>query len=202
MGDKWVAFNEQKVWIDSETFDWEVRPGQLKAKDFGDGQEFIIDYCRVWQSGKQIEPIATRTNLIANSGFESGERGWQGAVAVSDDKQSGKRAAILKVPGSIEQTVKLKPNTTYVLSAWAKSPATNQKDKWYNAYLGVKIDDNEVANTRFFFPDYHQKSLEFTTGSDASSAVIFFTNQPHGNVAVIDDVELVESSQPKQVEQK
>ena len=52
MGDKCVATEEQKVWIDSETFDWEMMPDLLKASDFGDGRRFVVDYCRIWQSNK------------------------------------------------------------------------------------------------------------------------------------------------------
>ncbi len=63
MGDKWVALNEQKVWIDSETFDWEVKPGDLKAEDFGDGQKFIVDYCRIWQRTRPAAGCENRTNF-------------------------------------------------------------------------------------------------------------------------------------------
>lgn len=74
-----------------------------------------------------------------------------------------------------------------------KSPNTNQQDKWFNAFLGVKDYGSSDTNVRFFFPGYHYKSVEFTTGPSAKSATIYFTNQPHGALAVIDDVLLVES---------
>ncbi len=196
MGDKWVAFSEQKVWIDSETFDWEVRPAQLTAKDFGDGREFVVNYCRIWTSNTRGKPCPTRANLVANPGFETSERSWKGSASVSEDKHSGSRAAALKGHGMIEQNVQVKPNTTYILSGWAKSPSTNEADKWFNAFLGVKDHGHSAADTMFFFPNFHQKSLEFTTGPDTMSAVIYFTNRPHGELAIIDDVELVEVAAP------
>jgi beta-glucanase (GH16 family) len=198
MGDNWVAVNEQKVWIDSETFDWEVKPAHLKAADFADGREFIVDYCRVWQRKGASDGCESRTNLIANPGFETGERVWSGGAAMADDMHSGRRAALLEKSALIEQTVPVKPNTTYVLSAWAKSPNTNQADLWFNAYLGVKDYGNEKTDTRFFFPYYHQKSLQFTTGPKATTAVIYFTNDPHAKTAIIDDVELVEAPGPSE----
>jgi hypothetical protein len=132
---------------------------------------------------------------MVNPGFETGERGWQGAAAVTDDKHSGKRAAILESSGTIAQTVKVKPSTTYILSAWAKSPSTNEKDLWFNAFLGVRNHGNKEANARFFFPHYHQKSVQFTTGPSTTTADIYFTNQPHNEVAMIDDVQLVEAAE-------
>ncbi len=193
MGNKWVAFSEQRVWIDSETFDWEVNPALLKAADFGDGQEFIIDYCRVWQSNRDSAACEPRTNLLANPGFEAGLTSWRGSAEVSHDAHAGSSAAVLQTAGAIEQTVALRPNTTYILSAWATSPNTNQKDLWFNAFLGLRDHGNTVTNTRFFFPYYHRKSVQFTTGPDATSAVIFFTNNPHGEKAIIDDIELIEA---------
>jgi hypothetical protein len=195
MGNAWVADSEQKVWIDSETFDWEQHPSKLKASDFGDGQSFVVDYCRVWQRTRPDTSCEPQSNLIVNPGFETGERSWQGAAAVSDDKHSGRRAAILKTGGTIEQTIDVKPNTTYVLSAWAKSPNTNEKDRWFNAFLGVKEYGNAPVNARFFFSYYQQRSVQFTTGGADTTAVVYFTNKPHGEPAIVDDVQLVEVSQ-------
>ena len=195
IGDKWVASNEQRIWIDSETFDWEVPPGELSASDFGDGREFIVDYCRIWQSDEAGEPITLGTNLLANSSFESGADSWEGAAVVTDDSHWGQHAAKMETGGMIEQVVDVKPNSTYVLSAWVKSPQTNEKDKWFSAFLGAKNFGNPEANVKFFFPGYHYKSIEFTTGQTASQATVYFTNRPHGGLAVIDDVLLVESKE-------
>ncbi len=193
IGDKWVATSEQRIWIDSETFDWEVPPSKLKAADFADGREFIVDYCRIWQSDEPSKPITRGDNLLANPSFESGDDPWKGTAAITEDAHWGQHAAELKEAGLIEQFVAVKPNTTYVLSAWVKSPNTNQKDKWLSAFLGVKDYGSAEANVKFFFPGYHYKSVEFTTGPSATSATIYFTNRPQAALAMLDDVELVES---------
>ena len=49
IGEDWIAYTEHKIWIDSETFNWETDPNDLKASDFGDDPKFIIDYVRIWQ---------------------------------------------------------------------------------------------------------------------------------------------------------
>ncbi|CAD73010.1 MAG TPA: hypothetical protein DDX19_14545 [Rhodopirellula baltica] len=195
MGDNWVATDEQKVWIDSETFDWEVRPEFLKASDFGDGQQFVIDYCRIWQSSKALRWVL-RPNLISNPGFEEGLIGWQGSAVAGEDVRSGRGSAVMESSGTIHQTVPVKPNTTYILSGWVSSPKTNGKDLWYNAYLGVRSYGGEETKARFFFPYFHQKSLQFRTGPEASKAIIFFTNNPQDQKAFIDDISLVEAEQP------
>lgn len=195
MGDKWVATEEQKVWIDSETFDWEVRPELLKASDFGDGRQFVIDYCRVWQSSNKSQ-CESQHNLLNNPGFEAGLSGWQGSAMASAEVRTGDGSAVMETSGMISQTVSVRPNTTYILSGWVSSPKTNQKDQWYNAYLGARDYGGEETRTQFFFPYFHQKSLQFRTGPEATQAVIFFTNNPHGKKTVIDDVQLVEAVQP------
>lgn len=195
IGDKWVADAEQKVWIDSETFDWELHPSKLKASDFGNGQKFVIDYCRIWQSKKSGVTCKPRKNLIRNPSFESSYPPWKGTVEIFGDSQSGSKAAVHKVPQFLEQTVDVKPNTTYVLSAWAKSPETNEKNLWFNAFLGVRGQGIEERKTRFFFPYYHEKSLQFTTGPHTKSVFVYFTNKPHGKTAVVDNIKLVQISQ-------
>lgn len=196
MGDKWVADNEQMVWIDSETFDWQVKPDKIKASDFGDGQDFVVDYCRIWQrkGGAGGKVCQDRTNLLSNGGFESGMDSWKGPAKASRDANSGKGAAEMKTGGVIEQTVTVKPDTTYVLSAWVRSPGTNERNLWFNNFLGAKGFGGEKADVRYFFPYYHQKSVQFTTGPNATRATIFFSNKPQGKPAVIDDIELVEAN--------
>lgn len=133
LGTRWIDQHAQKVWIDSETFDWEVRPGNLKASDFGEKSKFLIDYCRIWKRTRPSSGLAPRRNLLANSSFEEGLDGWAGEGEVSQDAQSGKGAALLKVSGKMPQTVTVKPSTTYVLSAWAKSPKTDGRNLWFKS---------------------------------------------------------------------
>lgn len=193
LGDRWIADHEQKIWIDSETFDWEIAPEDLKASHFTEQSKFVVDYCRVWQRTvpqKNKEPIP---NLFGNSSFEEGFKNWAGDGEITSDSYSGKSAATLTGAGKIQQTVTVKPNTTYVLSAWAKLPGTNMKDAWTDAHLNVVSQDLERLTLKFFKPSFTQKSLEFTTGPEAKTATIFFTNQPKSHPAVVDDFRMMKS---------
>lgn len=196
MGDKWVATNEQKVWIDSETFDWEVKPDALKAADFGDGRKFIVDYCRIWQRTGGSTACEPRLNLIANPGFEADLESWTGPATMADKPRSGQQAALVAAKTQIEQSVTVKPNTTYILSAWVKSPAADISKVWINCKLGVRIVGREERTTQFFLPSLHCKSLQFTTGPTDRTAVIFFHNQSPNLRAVADDISLVEAAKP------
>ncbi|MDC1448304.1 family 16 glycosylhydrolase [bacterium] len=194
LGEKWIASNEQKIWIDSETFDWEIVPEQLTASQFEKEPKFIIDYCRVWQREKTVIDPKLPPNLFGNQNFEEGLKYWVGDGEITDDAHLGKSAAKLTKTGKIQQTVNVKPNTTYVLSAWAKLPGTNMKDAWTDATLNVASYGGPRRSTKFFKPDYHRKSLEFTTGPEATRATIFLTNHPKAHSVFVDHLELVEST--------
>jgi beta-glucanase (GH16 family) len=194
LGDQWVAVNEQKIWIDSETFDWEIAPAKLKASDFGEKSKFVIDYCRVWKRSKPSSGLKPRKNLLANSSFEDGLEGWNGEGTSSKNAHSGQSAAALETSGKVQQTVNVKPNTTYVLSAWAMSPDTNEKNLWFKSYLNVASYGGPKVGTQFFMPGYHRKSLQFTTGPESRTATIFITNQPQGKRSIFDTFELFEAT--------
>ena len=194
LGDRWVATNEQKVWIDSELFDWEVTADRLKASDFGEKSVFLVDYCRVWQRGRGGAPDRLGPNLFGNSSFEEGLKSWNGSGVVAGDAYSGKACAMLKESGKIQQTVQVKPSTTYILSAWAKSPETLLSGQWQSSYLNVAAYGGPKKGVSFSRPKYHRKSLEFTTGPETKTATIFFTNAPQGKLAFVDHFELVEST--------
>lgn len=196
IGDSWIATNEQKIWIDSETFDWEINPDQLEASQFTDRSKFIIDYCRVWQRGKPEANTESLPSLFGNQGFEKGLKYWAGEGKITSDAYVGKTAATLTTNGKIQQTVNVKPNTTYILSAWAKLPGTNMKDAWTNAYLNVGAYGGPRISLTYFKPDYHRKSLEFTTGPDDQKVTVFFTNNPKNNPATVDHFQLIESKSP------
>lgn len=193
LGNKWVATNEQKVWIDSETFDWEIGPADLKASDFTDKSKFVVDYCRVWQRSNSPPHSPPPPNMFGNQSFEEGLKNWVGEGEPTDDSFLGKSAAKLTRQGKIQQTVDVKPNTTYVLSAWTKLPSTNMKDAWTDAYLNVISNGSPRVSLKFFKPDYHRKSLEFTTGPEANQATIWLTNFPKSHPVIVDHFELIES---------
>lgn len=193
LGNKWIATNEQKIWIDSETFDWELKPSELKASDFNDKSKFIVDYCRVWQRSNPSGHTPPPPNLFGNQGFEEGLKYWAGEGEITTDSLLGKSAAKLTQKGKIQQTVNVKPNTTYVLSAWAKLPTTNMRDTWTDAYLNAVSNGSPRVSLKFFKPEYHRKSLEFTTGPEAERTTIWLTNFPKAHPVIVDHFELIES---------
>ena len=194
LGDRWVATEEQKIWIDSELFDWELRADQLKASDFGEESVFLVDYCRVWQRGRGGAPDKIGPNLFGNASFEGGLKNWAGNGVLAGDAYAGKTCVMLKESGKIQQTVQVKPDTTYILSAWAKSPETIMTGQWQSSFLNVASYGGPRKGVSFSRPSYHRKSLEFTTGPEAKTATIFFTNAPQGKLAFVDQFELVEST--------
>ncbi len=98
---------------------------------------------------------------------------------------------------AIQQTVRVKPSTTYIVSAWVKAATANAANIWLNCDLGVKDFGKEQTTTKFIFPvPYHEQSIQFTTGPDATSAVIFFTNDTKSGPIAVDDFALVEAPSP------
>ncbi|TYK66254.1 Ig-like domain-containing protein [Colwellia echini] len=197
MGNAWVATAPHRAWIDMEIFDWEVRAEDLRSEHFNgiNGIDFVIDYARVYQrsSSNSGGTCQNRTNLLTNSGFENGMNGWSGAAtSITSAKHTGNRSASLATGTSVEQVVQVKPNTTYMLSAVANSVNTNERDRWYNAYLGVRGHGSPQADVRYFFPRWQEKSLQFTTAANTTEVTVFFTNQPQGGLTYVDEIQLIE----------
>lgn len=200
LGDRWVATAPHQVWIDSEIFDWEVKPEQLSAEDFGeDGIHYIVDYARVFQrrSKKKGPGCPARNNLLDNGDFEKGVQGWNRGGEITSDAYEGQGALILRDRQTVERTVMLEPDTLYLLSARVISDDTNEKDVWRNAYLGVK-DESEVKNdVHFFFPRWQLRSLQFRTGAENAETTIYVTNAPHGGQTRVDNIRLIEMKTQK-----
>ena len=197
IGNAWVLVNPQKVWLDCESFPWEVHPSKLTASDYpGDGLDFVVDYVRIWQrEGREAQGDAEE-NLLANPGFESGSGGWTvtgGAAVVTEGSLDGVNAVKLSGRGRAEQTVAVRPDTTYVLSAWIKVPSTNMKNIWQNAWLGAEGYGAGEVRKQFFRPDYYRGSIQFRTGPNATTAKAFFTNDHSGHTAYADRFELYEA---------
>lgn len=203
MGDLWVATNEQKVWLDSEVFPWEGNPSQLTAADYpAPGRQFKTDYVRIWQrqpnnKSKAQQPACTKhENLISNASFETGLAGWtdtnDNTTATNGKGLNGSNSAYLLDKTMLEQKVKVKPNTTYILSAYIKLPGTNMKNIWHNGWIGVKGWGGEEINKKGFHNSYHYHSLQFTTGSTVEEITIYARNDWSGHPLYVDDFELRE----------
>jgi hypothetical protein len=201
IGDDWVADHAQKVRLDSETFPWEVKPADLKAADFPDGgRKFIVDYVRVWKrkpNGDDAVGCQPERNLLLNPGFENGFAQWSvtgnASLQNSNSHHGSKHVRVaMGGDGAVEQAVAVKPNTTYILSAWGKSLGTNNTTVFHDGWIGVKNYGGEFRTASLFKNKWHRRSLQFRTGATAKTATIFFTNQWSDEPVLIDSFELVE----------
>ena len=128
---------------------------------------------------------AAASNLVANSGFETGNlSGWTcdaGDVVVSSPVHSGSHALQI-TPGSSStgqctQTISVQPNTAYTLSGYLNGPY---------AYIGI----NGGASTWQSTNTYGQLTVPFTTGSNQTSVTLYVHGwYAQGNVYA-DDIAL------------
>ncbi|MFE2260340.1 chitinase [Streptomyces griseosporeus] len=129
---------------------------------------------------------AADVNNVKNAGFESGLTGWtcsaNSGTTVSSPVHGG-TAALKATPGGQDnakctQTVAVKPNSTYTLSAWVQGGY---------AYLGVTGTGTTDVST--WTPDsatWKQLSTTFTTGSSTTS-VTLYTHGWYGQAAYYAD---------------
>ncbi|UNK71022.1 Ig-like domain-containing protein [Microbacterium sp. H1-D42] len=135
------------------------------------------------------ELAASTGNLLTNAGFESGRSGWTwwNGTVVRGEAHTGVNAArIAGGQGSVEQTVTgLKSNTTYTLSGSVRTEGGEIR-------VGVKGHGGQEAHVVGDSAEYTQVSLEFTTGADATSAIVYLYKATPGNTAFGDDFALTE----------
>ncbi|MGW2818179.1 chitinase [Streptomyces sp. NPDC001415] len=117
---------------------------------------------------------AADVNNAKNAGFESGLGGWScsaGSGSVVSSPVHGGTAALKATPsgsdtGQCSQTVAVKPNSTYTLSAWVQGSYV---------YLGASGTGTTDVST--WTPGtgsgYSQLSTTFTTGSSTTSVQIY-----------------------------
>lgn len=140
--------------------------------------------------------IEIMPNLVANQGFEQGLTAWgdtwvQGSVTTSTSARSGQASLRLGGGAGIGQGIltRLRPNTTYVLSAWGKRSGS----QW--AGVGVTLRNGSTTvlerSVSFSSSSWAQKSLVFTTPAAFTYADLWAWNDPGGE-AFIDDVLLFE----------
>ncbi|WP_189968604.1 chitinase [Streptomyces violascens] len=117
---------------------------------------------------------AADVNNVKNAGFESGLGGWScsaGSGSVVSSPVHGGTAALKATPsgsdtGQCSQTVAVRPNSTYTLSAWVQGSYV---------YLGASGTGTTDVST--WTPGtgsgYGQLSTTFTTGSSTTSVQIY-----------------------------
>ncbi len=204
VGEKWVVYNEQKVWLDSEVFPWEANPDKLTAEDFTEeGRKFKIDYVRIWQTNKDVTLDGISQNKVIDPSFEKVDKLWtitgNAKIVKGKNKSSfGKKYVEIAEgdEGEVTQTIKVKPNTSYSFSAWVKMPGTTivkkGKSTYDNAWAGVKGLKGKDKVLKFFKNQWHRKSLQFTTKEGQTEVILFFTNKWSKRRALVDNFELVE----------
>lgn len=141
-----------------------------------------------------ISPCFSQTNLITNGSFESGVSPWSilGTASIQMlDSKEGKYSLTASDAGGATINIKnLKPNSTYLLTAWLKSSNTS------NVRLGVRLYG---GNEKFIDTNsrtYTNLSLKFTTGPLSTSVIIYCSNLSGGNnQMVVDDFTLTETKE-------
>jgi chitinase len=129
---------------------------------------------------------AADVNNVKNAGFESGLAGWTctagSGTTVSSPVHSGSSALKATPAGQDDaqctQTVAVKPNSTYTLSAWVQGGYS---------YLGVTGTGTTDVST--WTPDttsWKQLSTTFTTGASTSSVTVY-THGWYGQAAYYAD---------------
>jgi hypothetical protein len=128
-----------------------------------------------------------RTDLVINGAFEQGWTGWTlGGVAQLDsftDYFSGYTSMVLNRIGWISQRLtNLQPNTTYLASAWIRVSRASQ-----SATFGVKnFGRSTVSKAVTGAANFQKVVLEFTTGTSATTADLYFEKTLGTAIAVGD----------------
>ncbi|MFF4743085.1 chitinase [Streptomyces sp. NPDC001268] len=132
--------------------------------------------------------VAADVNNAKNAGFESGLAGWTcsgGSGAVVSSPVHGGASALRGTPSGQDnakcsQTVAVKPNSTYRLSAWVQG-----------SYVYLGASGTGTADVSVWTPGgsgWSQLSTTFTTGSGTTSVTVY-THGWYGQPAyVADDV--------------
>jgi chitinase len=131
-----------------------------------------------------VAPPAAAANLLANAGFETGNlSGWScssGSV-VTSPVRSGSYALAGNATASdnarCTQTVSVKPNTAYTVSAWVRGNPV---------YLGVTGGPSTWTGASA----YTQLSLTFTSGASQTSAQLYLHGWYGAGTYNADDVVL------------
>ncbi|MFY0624894.1 MAG: Ig-like domain-containing protein [Reichenbachiella sp.] len=133
------------------------------------------------------------SNLLANSGFETGDLtsygSWGGVSVVGNNQHAGSYAVTVNGAGAPSQVVNVSPNTTYTFSVWGKVAASGQ-----SVNVGVKNHDATETSTQLNSTSYSRVSHTFTTGANATSVQVYFYCPNASYQAWGDDFELVEGN--------
>ncbi len=130
-------------------------------------------------------------NLIINGGFEAGLSNWgawNNPKIINSDVMEGNWAVKMIEKGSINQTISVKPLTTYLVSGYAK--ISHSQAKLVFSVEGISsIDLTETT--------YTKHSIRFTTDEKTTTVKVFFWLPPNVSIgpslsAFVDAVEMIE----------
>ncbi|MEU2023197.1 glycosyl hydrolase family 18 protein [Streptomyces sp. NPDC016469] len=134
---------------------------------------------------------AATTNLVTNSGFESGLSGWtcaNGSGAVTSSPAHSGSSALKATPSGLgnaqcTQTVSVQPNSTYTLSAFVQGSYV---------YLGASGTGatSEPSTWTPSSTSYSELSVDFTTGANTTSVTVYLHGWYGTPAYVADDVSL------------
>ncbi|MFI8912012.1 chitinase [Streptomyces sp. NPDC053513] len=133
---------------------------------------------------------AADVNVAKNAGFENGLANWScsagSGAAVSSPVRTG-TGALRATPAGLDnakcvQTVAVKPNSTYTLSAWVQGGY---------AYLGANNTGTGTGTVSTWTPDspsWKQLTTTFTTGASTTSVEIYTHGWYGTSPYLVDDV--------------
>jgi|GEM_PF-1038980 len=146
-----------------------------------------------------LAPTATpNQNFVQNPGFETGSLAswgqWNDMSVVNNNQRSGSYALRAgNSPASSEQTISnLIPNTTYVLTGWAKLASGSTG----GVYIGVKNYGGVETQANIATNNYSPVSIFFTTGSSNTSASIYCYRYSGTGYAYCDDFNIISLGTP------
>lgn len=143
---------------------------------------FEVDYVRVYQ--RPDRPV------VHNGGFEHDSLApwnrWGQVLLVAYQARGGRQALRVDGPSTAEQKLSgLKPNTTYLLSGWAKLLTASG-----DVRLGVKNYGGDEAYVSADKTEYQPLKVEFTTGPQVTTATIYCFVPDAAAAALFDDIQI------------
>lgn len=137
-------------------------------------------------------PVGNKfVNPDLETGSKSGWSGWGTTAVVNNNQYSGSHSIKVNANAAAEQVVKnLTPNTKYILRAMVKS------DTYYDPVrLGVTDYGGPQVQSTSAYPEYRQRMVSFTTGTNHTQAKIFLYRDTTGSGnAYGDDFVVIEAA--------
>ena len=175
-----------------------ARIALLKYVAGATGRSWFDDLSVVEAGSKSIAKnnnSTTTKNLLNNSGFENGTKGWNKGKgcpinAVKNNSRSGNSALMFEGTkcGVFQKLSGLKPNTTYKVSAYIKSENNEA------GLLKVRFYGGKDITRRYNKSEYGEVTATFKTGPENTSARIALLKYVDGGTGRtwFDDLSVIE----------